>query len=74
MKYNSITLRRKHRREKLIMGSLLFLAVLLIAIVVVIGAWLALSIIDISANAPTMAGQVPIYWEYNLINLLLKAS
>ncbi len=73
MKLNSISLRRQKRRvthEKVIMGIFLALVALVFLAIIIVSLWAIISAIDISANAPTMAGQVPVYWEHNLIVLL----
>lgn len=75
MKLNSISLRRKKRRQtfnRVLMGIFLALVALVFLAIIIVSLWAIISAIDISANAPTMKGQTPVYWEYNLFNLLLE--
>lgn len=77
MKYNSISLRRQKRRQtfdKILMGVFLTLVALIFLALIIVSLWAIISAIDISANAPTMEGQAPVYWENNLINLLLELT
>lgn len=73
MKYNSISRRRQKRRQTFdrgLMGVFLALVALIFLALIIAVLWLLISAADISINAPSMAGQAPVYWEYNLIVLL----
>jgi cell division septal protein FtsQ len=73
MKYNSISRRRQKRRQtfdRVLMGVFLALVALIFLALIIAVLWLLISAADISINAPSMAGQAPVYWEYNLIVLL----
>ena len=73
MTYNSKSLRREHRQkmiDKIVVGLFLVASILALTAAAVFGIWALVSAFDISVHAPTMGGQAPIYWEYNLFALL----
>ena len=75
MKYNSISLRRQKTpsdvRQDFNGCFSLPLSRLFSWRLIIVSLWAIISAIDISANAPTMEGQAPVYWENNLINLFI---